>query len=227
MSVTFPPASVQPGEEQVVFRRISWDAYEKLNDELGEGRNPRMIYCDGKLTIMVTSRKHDWYAERLGQMIVALASALRIPWEDAGQATFRRKGMSAGLEGDKTYYLAEHAKLMKGSRNLDLDVQPPPDLAIEVEVSHPADSALAAWGRLGVPEVWRFDPVGEQVGFCLRCKDESYSLSKRSLAFPFLTTEDVLEQMLLADKIGAWDWYDQLGEWVQSVVLPRLKGDRE
>ena len=225
MSMTIPRAPVAPGDEQVVLRRISWGTYEKLNDELGEGRNPRMIYCDGELTIMVTSRRHDWYAERLGQMIVALASALRIPWEDAGQATFRRKDMNAGLEGDKTYYLAEHAKLMKGPRDIDLDVQPPPDLAIEVEVSHSADSALTAWGRLGVPEVWRFDPVEEQVGFCLRCEDETYTVSQRSVAFPLLTTEDVLNQMRLADKLGASDWYDQLGDWIRSVILPRLKGD--
>jgi Uma2 family endonuclease len=225
MSVTFPRAPLDPGEEQVVLRRVTWDAYERLNDEVGEGRNPRMIYCDGELTIMTTTRKHDWYAERLGQMVVALASALRIPWEDAGQATFRRKDLNAGLEGDKTYYLAEHAKLMKGPLNIDLDVQPPPDLVIEVEVTHPADSPLTAWGRLGVPEVWRFDPVEEQFGFCRRCEDESYTLSQRSVPFPLLTTEDVLEQMRLADKLGASEWYEQLGDWTRSVILPRLKGN--
>jgi Uma2 family endonuclease len=225
MSVTFPPAPLALGEEQVVLRRISWDVYEKLNDELDEGSNPRMIYCDGELTIMTKSRKHDWYAERLGQMIVALASALRIRWEDAGQATFRRKDMNAGLEGDKTYYLGVNAELMKGSRNIDLDVQPPPDLAIEVEVSHPADSALTAWGRLRVPEVWRFDPVAEEFRFCLRCEDETYTDSDRSLAFPFLTTADALSQMRLAEQLGAYDWYDQLGDWIQTVILPRLKGD--
>jgi Uma2 family endonuclease len=225
MSVAFPPAPVAPGDEQVVLQPISWDAYEKLNDDLGEKSRSRVIYCDGKLTIMTTSRKHDWYSERLGQLIVALASALRMPWEDAGQATFRRKDMNAGLEGDKTYYLAEHANLMKGSRNIDLDVQPPPDLAIEVEVSHPADSALTAWGRLGVPEVWRFDPVQEQFGFSLRGFDERYSVSERSPAFPILTAADVIEQMHLADKLGASDWYNQLGDWTQGTILPRLNGN--
>jgi Uma2 family endonuclease len=224
MSVTFATVPAEPGEEQVVLRPVSWDAYEKLNDDLGDGRNPRMIYCDGRLTIMVTSRNHDWYAERLGQLIVALASALRIPWEDAGQATFRRKDMDAGLEGDKTFYLAEHAKLMKGPRNIDLDVQPPPDLALEVEVTHPADSAMVAWGRLGVPEVWRFDPVQEQFGFWLRCENESYALSERSLAFPLLTAQDVLDQIRLAEQLGASDWHDQLGDWTRSVILPRLTG---
>jgi Uma2 family endonuclease len=225
MSVTFPATRVEPGAEPVVLRPISWGTYERLNDEVGEGRNPRMIYCDGELTIMVTTRKHDWFAERLGQMVVALASAFRIPWEDAGQATFRRKDMNAGLEGDKTYYLAEHAKLMKGSRNIDLDVQPPPDLAVEVEVSHPATSALTAWGRLGVPEVWRFDPAQEQFGFCIRREDDSYIVSQRSLAFPTLTSEDVLGQMRLAEKLGASEWYDQLGDWIRNVILPRLNGD--
>jgi Uma2 family endonuclease len=218
MSVTFPPAPLAPGEEQVVLRRISWDVYEKLNDELDERSNPRMIYCDGKLTIMTKSREHDWYAERLGQLVVALADGLEIPWEDAGQATFRRKEMKAGLEGDKTFYFREHAELMVGPANIDLSVQPPPDLAIEVEVSHPADAAMEAWGRLGVVEVWRFDPVSEEFGFWLRQEDATYKQSERSAAFPTLRATDVLEQMRLAAELGAAKWHVQARDWDQNVI---------
>jgi len=149
MAVIYPKSPVERGEAQIVLRRVSWDLYMKSGDLIGEGGPRRIIFCDGELTISVTSRKHNWYAERLGQMIVALASALRIPWEDAGRATFRCKALNAGLEGVKTYYLAEHAETMIGPRNIDLDVQPPPDLAIEVEASHLVASALTALGSTG------------------------------------------------------------------------------
>ena len=224
MSVTFATVPAEPGEEQVVLRPVSWDAYEKLNDDLDEGRNPRMIYCDGKLTIMTKSREHDWYGERLGQLVVALAEGLQILWEDAGQATFRRKEMKAGLEGHKTFYLGQHAELMVGPRNIDLSVQPPPDLAIEVEVSHPADAAMEAWGRLGVAEVWRFDPVADECSFWHRQDDGTYAQSAQSAAFPTLKVEDVLEQMRRAAKLGAAKWHTQLRDWIQKVLKPRLNG---
>jgi Uma2 family endonuclease len=223
MSVTFISPPPEPVERHVVLRGLSWDLYEKVNDALSEGRNPRMIFCDGSLTIVVKSRKHDWYGERLGQLVVALAEGLKIPWEDAGQATFRRKEMNAGLEGDKTFYLGGNAELMKGPRNIDLTVQPPPDLAIEVEVSHSADAAMDAWGRLGVAEIWRFDPVSDEFRFWLRQVDGSYSASDYSLAFPSLGEADVLDQMRRASELGASEWHIQLREWVQNVIRPQLE----
>jgi Uma2 family endonuclease len=218
MSVTFVSPPSEPSDQLVVLRQLSWDLYERINDELGEGRNPRMIFCDGRLTIVVTSRRHDWFAERLGQLVVALAEVLMIPWEDAGQATFRRQEMNAGLEGDKTFYLGEHAKLMKGPQNIDLNVQPPPDLAIEVEVSHSANAALEAWGRLGVPEIWTFDPVADEFRFWLRHEDGSYSVAEHGSAFPNLSAGDVLDQMRLAAELGASEWHIRIRSWAQNMT---------
>ncbi len=224
MSVTLISPPPEAGENCVVLRGLSWDLYEKVNDALDEGRNPRMIFCVGSLTIVVTSRRHDWYGERLGQLAVALAEGLKIPWEDAGQATFRRKETNAGLEGDKTFYLAGNAELMKGPRNIDLTLQPPPDLAIEVEVSHSDDAAMDAWGRLGVAEIWRFDPVSEEFRFWIRQVDGSYSIADCSLAFPILVAADVLDQMRRASELGASEWHIQLREWVQNLI--RQHGER-
>ena len=154
---------------------------------------------------MGKSRRHDWYAERLGELVMAMAAGLGIPWEDAGQATFRRERMEAGLEGDKTFYLGDHAERMRGPQDIDLDVQPPPDLAIEVEVSHSADDAMVAWGRLGVPEVWRFDPSRGIHLLRLDRTDGTYDAVDRSLVFPMLTPADVVEQMRRANELGPTD----------------------
>ena len=123
----------------------------KISDALDDQPGLRMIYCDGRLVFAGESRRHDWFAERLGEFVKAMARGLGIPWEDAGGATFRRENMYAGLEGDKTFYFGEHAVLMRGPLDIDLAAQPPPDLAVEVEVSHSADAAVVAWGR-----PWRF-----------------------------------------------------------------------
>ena len=173
---------------------------------------------------MGKSRRHDWFAERLAELVKALARGLELPWEDAGEATYRREKTDAGLEGDKTFYFGEHAVLMRGPVDINLEDQPPPDLAIEVEVSHSADMALVAWGRLGVGEVWRFQPNSSQFAICVLQNDGSYSRSERSVVFPALGSSDVLEQLARARELGADRWNAQLEEWVRNVVRTRLSG---
>jgi Uma2 family endonuclease len=224
MSVALSPPAAESGDQQMVLRGITWEAYVALNDSLEEGRNPRMTYCDGRLTLLTVSRKHDWFATRLGELARTLAQVLGIPWEDAGSATYRREEKKSGVEGDQTFYFGEHAELMTGSQNIDLTVQPPPDLAVEVEVTHSADDAVIVWGRLGVPEVWRFDPIAEECSFWVRREDGTYAPSAQSIAFPMLTPKDVVEQMRLADRLGAGRWNAQLAAWVRDVIKPRMGG---
>jgi Uma2 family endonuclease len=205
----------------MVIEGVSWDAYVALNDSIGERKNPRMIYCAGRLTLVTKSRRHEWYGERFAELVKALADGLDIFWEDAGSTTYRRRTKKSGAEGDKTFYFATHAELMKGPLDVDLEAQPPPDLAIEVEVGHSADEAMRVWGRLRVPEVWRFEPIAEEFGFWLLRKSGTYRRSDRGLAFSTLTAADVIRQMRLADQLGAGAWHKQLPNWVRETILPR------
>ncbi|WP_152050956.1 Uma2 family endonuclease [Tautonia marina] len=217
-----PPASAADPGQFVELVEIGWDQYVAISEAIGERPNPRLIYCDGRLEIVVTSRRHDWFAERLGDFVKIVAGGCGIDWEDAGTATYRRADEEVGVEGDKTFYLGAHAERMKGALDIDLDSQPPPDLAIEVEVSHSANQALKVWGRLGVPEVWRFDPMKDRVTFWRRKDDGTFEAIERSLGLPGLRPVDVLEQLRLADSIGAGEWFGRLNDWVREVIRPRL-----
>ena len=135
---------------------------------------------------MGKSRLHEQLAEFLGHLVMAVAAYLAIDCEPSGEATFRRRKKAAGLEGDRTFHFGANAERMRGLRNYDFDVDPPPDLAIEVEASHPADDAIAAWGRLGVPEVWRFDAATSTCTFWNRRDGESYEQVGRSMFLPML-----------------------------------------
>jgi hypothetical protein len=86
---------------------------------------------------------------------------------------------------------ATHAALMKGPLNVDLDVQPLPDLAIEVVVSHAADNAMRVWGRLRVPEVWTYDPIAEELGFWLLRDDGAYVQAETDQWIPDTKTDAV------------------------------------
>jgi Uma2 family endonuclease len=219
-----PPVVVDAlGDQRFFLTDVSWESYVAINDAIVERPGLRMYYCDGRLTLLTQSRKHSWHAERLGELVIELARVLKVPREDAGSATFRRRAKKGGVEGDKTYYFRENAAKMKGSKDIDLNVQPPPDLAIEVEVSHSAEDAVIVWGRLGVAEVWRFDPIAMACTFWSRRVDGTYDRIERSLAFPMLTPGDVVEQMRLADESGSGEWYARLGGWVRRVIVPRKR----
>jgi Uma2 family endonuclease len=211
------------GDQRIVIPDLSWEQYVAINDAVVERPSIKMVYCDGRLTLLTQSRKHSWHSERLGELVIELARVLKVPREDAGSATFRRRAKKGGIEGDKTFYFRENATKMKGSKDIDLNVQPPPDLAIEVEVSHSADDAVLVWGRLGVAEVWRFDPIAMECSFWSRRSDGTYSRIEQSLAFPMLTTADVVEQMRLADQLGSGEWYAGVERWIRKVILPRKR----
>jgi Uma2 family endonuclease len=218
------PPDPEASGQQLTLYRVGWEQFVTINDALDERPGLRMIFCDGRLTFLKPSRRHEWFAGRLGELTVAVASGLRILWETAGRSTFRREELKVGVEGDKTFYCARHAEVMQGPRGIDLTVQPPPDLAIEVEVGRVTDQATTVWGRLGVPEVWRFGLDAMQFDFGLRGNDGSYVLSNHSRMFPTLTPEDVVNQMRLAERIGTSAWYRQLDDWVRKEIRPRHGG---
>ncbi|WP_293104669.1 Uma2 family endonuclease [Moorena sp. SIOASIH] len=70
-----------------------------------------------------------------------------------GSNNFKRKDMAAGIEPDNCFYIQNY-RLMIGKRRLDLSSDPPPDLAIEVDVT--SKTQLSAYEALGVPELWQF-----------------------------------------------------------------------
>jgi Uma2 family endonuclease len=214
------------GDERFVIPDLSWESYVALNDAVVERPGLRMIYCDGRLTLLTESLKHGFHSRCLFVLVMGLAQGLKIRWTTAGTATYRRQQKSGGVEGDETFYFGEHAIRMRGADRIDLDAQPPPDLAVEVEVSHSADDAVTIWGRLGVPEVWRFDPIAGTCSFWRRRRDGTYTRIGHSVAFPMLTPDDVLEQMRLADELGPDEWQARLARWVKKVIVPRTQGGK-
>lgn len=226
MSAVLRPAETVGGERVVVLHQITWDAYAAIGDALPDRRGLRMTFVDGRLTFLTLSRRHEWYAEHLGQLFQAVALGCGIELEVSGSAPYRQKAKDVGVEGDKVYYLGDHARTMRGPIDIDLATQPPPDLAIEVEVSHPADDALLVYGRLGVPEVWRLDVDERTLRFCLRNEDGSYSDSPRSIGLPLLESAEVLDRLRLAESLGWREWVEQLNRWVSDVILPRANIDR-
>ncbi len=218
------PYRVEP-EQRLDLAGLTFDQYQTIADALPEARGLKLIFLDERLTFVTTSRQHDWLADCLSDLVKAVCLEFRVPFAIGGRATYRRRDLAGGIEGDQTFYFHDHARVMRGGVNIDLTVQPPPDLAIEVEVTHTADQAILTWGRLGVPEVWRLDARSWMPSYWIRLVDGQYARAETSRNLPMLAPSDIATQLRLADETSdSMAWLQQLHAWVRETLVPRHAG---
>lgn len=182
------------GEERFLLTGIRWSFYKAFCDEL-EGRRIRLTYDQGRLEIMITKRPHEFYKKLLAKMVEQIVLRFDIPIGSGGSMTFQRDDLEKGLEPDECWWIA-HEAAVRGRGELDFQRDPPPDLAVEVEITSPLVSRTGIYAALRVPEIWRYN--GEKLRFCILQDDGSYRDSPTSLAFPFLKPQH-LERFLQLD----------------------------
>lgn len=187
--LSLSPASPSPTVSQgvtprspsnsVVIPDVTWDQYSRLGDVFGE-RQVRVTFDRGTLEIMTLSLPHESFNSILAELVACLADELGLPRVNVGSTTFKKKELDAGLEPDNCFYLDSSPRI-RGKRSLDLDVDPPPDLAIEIDISRSSLNRLGIYAGLKVREVWRFD--GETLEVRRLIGDE-YQLVESSPQFP-------------------------------------------
>ena len=208
----------------ITLRKVEWEIYEKLRDDPAND-HLRMTYLDGTLTIMSPQLVHDNDSRRLLYVVTAVVRAWRIPFLAVGTTTLRLKGR-AGLQGaskepDEGFYLGEDAARVRGKKALDLAVDPPPNLAIEVDNTGDSEAALATYARIRVLEVWLYKAQERTLWFgCLA--GEGYEEIDRSLGLPRLTPSLVVEALEAANADGTdeLDWLDWLDAWSRGLPEP-------
>jgi Uma2 family endonuclease len=121
-------------QQHFVLTGISWDLYERLLDESGT-RQIRATYDNGDLEMMAPLPVHELWKKRISRLIELMTADLGIEVLAVGAATFRRKDLAKGLEHDECYYI-QNVAAVRGKSDIDLAVDPPPDLAIEIDITH-------------------------------------------------------------------------------------------
>jgi Uma2 family endonuclease len=153
------PPDVLPANEPLrhfLFENVSWEYYTQTLQELERsGQHARVTFDRGRMEIMTVGRRHELIKMAIGRLLEAYANEMRVGIEGVGNVTCRRQGLTQGLEADECYYVTT---VYSGPEEiLDLDNNPPPDLAVEVEVSRSVIRRAPIYAALGVPELWRFD----------------------------------------------------------------------
>lgn len=141
-------------ENRVSFP-VDWDGYLTIRTILGENRSAHLTYYNGILEIMTPLEAHENSSGLIGQFIEILTEELNLNIKSMESTTLDRPGLKAGAEPDQGYYIANEP-LVRG-KTVDLNVDPPPDLVVEVDITHTDINKNLLYAQLRVPEFWRYN----------------------------------------------------------------------
>jgi Uma2 family endonuclease len=130
---------------------------------------------------------HEDVKKVAARLLEIYAVLVRIKLQGYGSMTMDREDLEKGLEPDECYYVQSFDRLPRG-RRLDLSIDPPPDLAIEVDISPPNIARQPIYAALNVPEVWLYD--GRSFRVLRRSPDGRYAESRHSACFPSLPIDE-------------------------------------
>ena len=159
VSLTAEPAAST--SSPIVLHDVSWELYESLLREIGD-QHVLVTYDNGSMEIMSPLPEHEIWKGIIGRMIEALTEELNIPIASLGSTTFRRRDLAKGLEPDECYYI-QHEAQVRNKKRLNLRSDPPPDLVIEIDISHRDLDRESIYAAMGVPRslaLRRPEPAG-------------------------------------------------------------------
>jgi Uma2 family endonuclease len=174
-------------QQHIVLHDVSWEFYEHLLAEVGD-RPIRVTYDSGSLEIMAPLDVHEYWKSRIGQLIEIMCLERDIKIIPGGSTTFKLREKEKGLEPDECYYI-QHADAVRFKHGLDLTIDPPPDLAVEIDITSRSIRRQPIYAALGVPELWRFD--GKRLGVLRLAAKGQYAPEENSTVFSFLSIAEL------------------------------------
>ncbi len=175
--------------DRVLLHNISWQQFENILVELGETRGSRVAYCDGTLEITAPLAENEYYKEVISEAIQEYAYTAQIDYESLGSTTWRKQLKMAGLEPDNCFYF-QNEPLIRGQLEYDLSQDPPPDLALEIDLTSKSLGRFPIYTRLGVPEIWSYED-GKITIYLL--ENNKYQLSEKSLALSQISVDEMMK----------------------------------
>jgi Uma2 family endonuclease len=215
---TAPPVSRQasPPEmgQRLILHGVSWGTYKRLLADFQDSHAAHFAYDRGVLEIMVLSAKHEELNRAIALLVEILALEMNINVRNLGSTTFTRDDLARGFEPDTCFYI-QNAARVRGKEEINLEVDPPPDLVVEIDITHPSLDKLPIYAAVGVLEVWRYD--GQQLTI-FTLEGEAYHTHEKSVALPGLTSQ-VLSQFIAESKtLERLEWLRRVQEWARKQM---------
>jgi Uma2 family endonuclease len=209
-AVVTPPEQVA---QQIILNNISWETYQRLMEERGERAQPRYAYDRGRLEIMVVSYRHANIEHVIDTLVELLAGELEIDIEGAASTTFQREDLAQGFEPDCSFYI-RHAASIRGKEKIDLHVDPPPELVVEIDITSSSLNKFPIFAGLGVREVWRYHKQSFAI-FVL--EGETYREKEVSEVIPGVTAADLTRLIDDSQQMKRPAWLRSVREWGRAL----------
>ena len=197
MGITTPIKAIAlSAGSRISIPNLTWQDFEQILLDAGERRNTRMTYYKGTLEIMSPLALHERPHRIIADIVKTILEMQERDWEDFGSTTFKRPDI-AGVEPDTCFYV-QNAELVRDCTNMNLAIYPPPDLAIESDVT--SKTALNAYESILVPEVWIYSDRRLAIHIL---QGDHYIETDTSLLFPDLPLIDLIPSLVeQAIKLG-------------------------
>ncbi|ERT07693.1 restriction endonuclease family protein [Lyngbya aestuarii BL J] len=200
--------------DRVVLYNISWQQFENLLIDLGDSRAARVAYNNGTLEIMTPLPEHEYFKQSISIAIEDIAEELDINYESYGSTTWKREARLAGIEPDNCFYF-QNESLVRGKLQFDLNQDPPPDLALEIDLTSKSLNRFPIYARLGIPEIWCYEQGKLRI---YQLESGQYQEVEQSSIFPMLSIHQLPELIESYRLEGRRALRRAVRQWVREQV---------
>ncbi|OUL30126.1 hypothetical protein BV378_04515 [Nostoc sp. RF31YmG] len=203
-----------PAEQRTVLHNISWETFEALLKDTGEDRDSRFAYDGSTLEIMTPLFEHENPKIQFDRLIFALTEEIGKEIKSAGSTTLKRKLARKGIEPDNCYYIQNEPRV-RGKKSLNLETDPPPDLAIEIDITNSSINKFNIYAALAINELWRYD--GQNLKF-YQLQAGQYVECKSSIAFPLISVNEMSRFIQQSQSMGEVALLKSFRIWVREKL---------
>lgn len=143
------------GEKRVTLRGLTWQSYQQILHALPQNRAARLTYDRGILEITMPLEDHEFALRLIERFIIILVVEMGMKLKTMGSTTMAREELERGSEPDCAYYIQNQPKV--AGRIVNFAEDPPPDLVVEVDITHTDINKNRLYASMGVPEFWRYN----------------------------------------------------------------------
>jgi Uma2 family endonuclease len=177
-----PPGSV-------VRLPATWEEYQTVSQQRGDGSIPRLKYRYGELLLMSPLPQHGKDAHILANVITSLLDHLEREYDAFTPVTMELPEES-GIEPDYCFYI-NHWEAVLGKKRINWRTDPPPDLVLEIDIT--SYSEVNDYLPYRVPEVWLFKRERLRV---YQFQGNTYTLQTQSRYFPNTDLQSAIDRAL-------------------------------
>jgi Uma2 family endonuclease len=207
-------STLKPGIP-VCLSNVTWKDYRNFLEIIGN-RHYRTNYADGEYEILSHTFIQAVWTALLGQIVQAATFELDLPIKSIGMTTLLRDDLEIGLEPNQSFYL-ENEPIVRCRLDLDFNVDPPPDLALEEEVMGSVGKRKRIYAALRVPEVWCYND--EELTVNRLADNGEYVVADRSRFFPRLPMNELVRRVLHRyDQMGELELMNSFREWLRHQI---------